>query len=363
MTEASQPRPSSMARVAAAVRNGPRARKRNKGSALPAGLVSTVEQGAHATMVQQMTSGTPVTFSVVIPTYNRADVLPRALDSVLAQTLSPLEVIIVDDGSSDDTVSVLDALSDPRVRTIRQQNAGRSRARNHGAKVARGDVLTFLDDDDEADPEWLATLAQPFADDAAVALVSCGHRSRGSDGTLLQVRAPRDLGPAFGHLRAQFLPGMYAVKRDAFELTGGFANELSASEHTDLGMRLTDVLEQNAWRSASVEPPLVTMHYRPTGADRASNEPRNQYASATYFLEHHHSRLARHPQMLADYLAIAGVASMRLGRSGEARSFFAQAIRAHPRRIKHYGRLALALLSPIGRRVWKTGQPVTQPAN
>src|ERR1700687_1956433 len=87
--------------------------------------------------------------SVVIPTYNRAGLLPAAVASLLAQTMSDLEVIVVDDGSTDDTAAAVQPfLTDSRVRYVTQTNQGRSAARNHGAQLAQADLLGFLDSDD-----------------------------------------------------------------------------------------------------------------------------------------------------------------------------------------------------------------------
>ncbi|MDQ1423890.1 MAG: hypothetical protein QOD72_1388, partial [Acidimicrobiaceae bacterium] len=289
---------------------------------------------------------------VVIPTRNRADLLPRAIDSVLAQDVSPLEVVIVDDGSTDDTQAVLAAMTDPRIRALRQEHGGCSQARNLGARSAKGAVVAFLDDDDVVDTTWLGALVRPFGEDPEIALVSCASIHRRPDGTLLEVSPVRDLGPAFDHLRAKFDTGMYAVRQDAFEIAGGFADGLTSGEHTELGLRLAEVLGARGWRSAVVEEPLVTVYQRPSAA-RSANWPRHQYDSAMYFLDHHHERLARRPHLLADYLAIAGVAAARLGHFDRARKLLAQAVRAEPRRLKHYGRWLLAVVPPLGRRVWR----------
>jgi len=95
------------------------------------------------------------TVSVIIPTYNRAHQLHRAIDSVLAQTYQTQEIIVVDDGSTDDTASVV-ARYDHKVRYVRQANAGVSTARNHGASLGGSDLLAFLDSDDVWKPEKLA---------------------------------------------------------------------------------------------------------------------------------------------------------------------------------------------------------------
>ncbi|PZQ50766.1 MAG: glycosyl transferase [Rhodovulum sulfidophilum] len=88
-------------------------------------------------------------FSVVIPAYNRALTVERAIESCLRQTFTEIEVIVVDDGSSDDTAAVVGRRDDPRLVYIRQENRGASAARNRGAREARGAFLAFLDSDDE----------------------------------------------------------------------------------------------------------------------------------------------------------------------------------------------------------------------
>jgi glycosyltransferase involved in cell wall biosynthesis len=92
--------------------------------------------------------------SVIVPTYNRAYCLPLALDSALRQTHSNLEVIVIDDGSSDDTRDLIERRysRDPRVRYVYQENAGVTKARNHGLSLAQGDYVALLDSDDYWQP-------------------------------------------------------------------------------------------------------------------------------------------------------------------------------------------------------------------
>lgn len=94
--------------------------------------------------------------SVVIPTFNRMETLPRAVESVLNQTYQNLELIIVNDGSSDETSNYLDSIKDPRVRHISTANQGVSMARNVGIGLAKGEWIAFLDSDDEWEKAKLA---------------------------------------------------------------------------------------------------------------------------------------------------------------------------------------------------------------
>jgi glycosyltransferase involved in cell wall biosynthesis len=96
-------------------------------------------------MVQQYAVRVPLV-SVIVPTYNQATFLPAAIASVVEQTFPSWEIIVVDDGSTDHTPSVLDELTRrvPGLRVVPQQNAGRSAARNAGIRLARGRYLVFL---------------------------------------------------------------------------------------------------------------------------------------------------------------------------------------------------------------------------
>ena len=97
-------------------------------------------------------------FSIILPTFNRAHLLKRALDSVLAQSFADWELLIVDDGSNDDTREVVqDYLLDPRVSYSFEVNSGPAMARNRGIASAHGEYITFIDSDDEYLPEHLQT--------------------------------------------------------------------------------------------------------------------------------------------------------------------------------------------------------------
>ncbi len=97
-------------------------------------------------------------FSIIIPTYNRAAFLPKAIESVLAQTYTDWELIIVDDGSMDNTKDVVSQYKDDRIRYFYQQNAERSAARNNGINHANGDYVCFMDSDEYIDSNRLELL-------------------------------------------------------------------------------------------------------------------------------------------------------------------------------------------------------------
>jgi glycosyltransferase involved in cell wall biosynthesis len=101
--------------------------------------------------------------SVILPVHNRADVVPRAIESVLAQEFTDFELIVVDDGSSDESVRVAEAFGDDRVRLIRlEKNRGGNAARNHGVHAAKAPLIAFLDSDDRYLPNKLARVVAEF---------------------------------------------------------------------------------------------------------------------------------------------------------------------------------------------------------
>jgi len=109
--------------------------------------------------------------SAIICTHNRAQYLGAAIDSLLAQTLDNIEVIVVDNASNDTTAEVVQQrLSDPRLRYVYEATLGLSTARNTGANAANGDILAYLDDDAVASPQWLASLLEVYEDNDKVAI-------------------------------------------------------------------------------------------------------------------------------------------------------------------------------------------------
>ena len=95
-------------------------------------------------------------FSVIIPTYNRAHLIKTTLEGVFDQTFDQFEVIVVDDGSTDQTRSVIESIEDPRLRYVWQENGERGKARNRGVQLAKGNYVFFLDSDDFIQPNYLA---------------------------------------------------------------------------------------------------------------------------------------------------------------------------------------------------------------
>jgi len=131
-------------------------------------------------------------YSVVIPVYNRAEELGRALLSVLAQTEQDFEIVVVDDGSEDEPERTVDAFRDPRIVLLKQPNLGGAAARNAGIDAARGHFIAFLDSDDTFLPHHLAAMRFLLADTENVAGYARIIVDRGAGRTFL--KPPRAIG-------------------------------------------------------------------------------------------------------------------------------------------------------------------------
>ncbi|MBW1698889.1 MAG: glycosyltransferase [Deltaproteobacteria bacterium] len=179
--------------------------------------------------------------SVIIPTFNRGWILKEAIDSVLAQDFKHFELIIVDDGSTDNTRQVLEPYSD-RLAIIRQQNAGVSSARNRGIASARGQFVAFLDSDDLWLPQKLSRQVS-FFESNPDALICQTEEIWVRNGVRVNPknRHKKESGTIFKRSLALCLvsPSAVMVRRSLFDKVGGFDETLPACEDYDLWLRVS----------------------------------------------------------------------------------------------------------------------------
>jgi glycosyltransferase involved in cell wall biosynthesis len=182
-------------------------------------------------------------FSVIIPTYNRRELLRQALASVWGQTFRDYELIVVDDGSIDGTWEELQALGS-RVRALRQQNAGPGAARNLGAQRATGDYLAFLDSDDLWFPWTLKFFSELIRHHAGPSILSAKVMEFADTSELASVCETPVKAEAFADYFASHQTGYYVgagmavLKREAFLRVRGFTNQRINAEDHDLVLRL-----------------------------------------------------------------------------------------------------------------------------
>lgn len=194
-----------------------------------------------------------VSISVVMPTYNRADYIEKALDSLMQQTEKPVEIIVVDDGSTDDTEErVRRHALGSRIQYKHQSNQGASVARNLGVQIARGDLIVFLDSDDMLEPLHHEVALSVLKGNRNVALFCCDSRSIGVHGEWLNggrswtevqclikrcrietgVRTLQDI-----FLFSTPFPG-FTVRREAYREVGGLDQSIFPLDDYDLQLKI-----------------------------------------------------------------------------------------------------------------------------
>jgi glycosyltransferase involved in cell wall biosynthesis len=196
-----------------------------------------------------MTSTATPLVSVIIPTYNRARLLPDAMASVLSQTYPRIELIIVDDGSTDETPELLRQYGD-RIRVVRQANAGPAIARNRGIAIATGEIIAFLDSDDQ----WLPTKLerqvaslQAAGPEVVCCLCNCSVRfangKTGSTFAIADTMPDRPTGIWLNPVeillnRFVMFNQAVAIRREVLERVGYFDESLRFGEDYELPFRL-----------------------------------------------------------------------------------------------------------------------------
>lgn len=293
-------------------------------------------------------AGSPL-ISVVIPTFNRSGLLGRALAGALEQDADH-EVLVVDDGSTDETEEVVAAVADDRIRYVRTTRQGRCAARNTGASLARGRYLAFLDSDDEALPGWLEAVQERARPDGPSLIFSGAVYVDG--GSTSQYVPP--LRPTRDDCATGFGPGRVVMATDLFRRLGGYAPRLEFGENTELAVRalsLGDVQDVEVIPRA-----FVRINRRPLDAPEL-DEPR--LAAASYTLGAHWDKADLFPRLFASYHTLLGTAAARDGSWRLARRHFRRALTCWPRNPRGWTRLAVSMVPVLNKRVpaWRPSPP------
>jgi glycosyltransferase involved in cell wall biosynthesis len=298
------------------------------------------------------------TISIIIPTYNRARYVTEAVESVFAQTFKDYEVIVVDDGSTDNTQTVLEPYME-RIRYVWQKNRGVWAARNRGISEARGEFIAFLDSDDLWETAALETLLDTFQEEA-VAVSASANRLIRQDGNLLGgFEKKRSPGPYFttrSLLGSDFcLPG-HAYRKSCFASCGLFSESLSIGEDLDMWLRVS-----MRFRLRYIETPLVRRRLHDANLISDSKKPAYHLRIVEKFAQEHPEYAREHPWVLRKAFSklherLAKHAMLSLdGKAShsEARRHLRYALRQNPFRGKLYVLYGLSY-NPALYRTWKS---------
>lgn len=201
--------------------------------------------------------------SVILPAYNAAGTVARAIRSVQGQTLTDWELVVIDDGSADGTVGVVEGFAalDPRIRLTRQENGGAAAARNAGLQQARGEWIQFLDADDELEPDHLEAMHEVALAHPDVGLVHCGWRRMRHGQEWWTTHPASDMADPFlvSARTCPFAIHAALTRRDAMQAAGAFDPALRVCEDWDLWQRIARM----GTRFKALPGRMVDVHVQP----------------------------------------------------------------------------------------------------
>lgn len=274
-----------------------------------------------------MTTYLPPLVSVIIPTYNRAPLIESSIRSVFAQDYPNIEVIVVDDGSIDDTELVVSRLADKRLRYFKQtENHGAPAARNVGVREAHGDFLAFLDSDDAWEPNKLSRQMETMVRTGAeTALVYTGMRKVDESGATIGFKKPKKRGWIYNDLLRDNVVGSTStalVRTSAFRAVGGFDETLRSRQDLDLWIRIAA-----KYRVDFVAAPLVIYSVH---RDRISTNVDAKIQGCEAVFTKYFEDIRKKPDILASHYYLLGWLHEKKGELPIAIRYFGMALRARP---------------------------------
>jgi glycosyltransferase involved in cell wall biosynthesis len=283
-------------------------------------------------------------FSIIVPAYNRANTISRTLDSLYAQTSTDFEVIVVDDGSTDNTREIVSVYVQQKgLNYFYQPNSGVSAARNFGAIHANSEYLLFLDSDDTVTSNWIKDYEEKILEQGAD-LLYCGI-TRIRNGVVIGQTDPANPfnnGVAYGN----FIPGSFCLKTELFESVGGYDTILSYSENTELSFRLKQKGPKETFIAA------YNLEYQ-VSDDGLSRNWVNRKNAMVHILQKHKITLISNKQTRYRFLSIAGVAAVHTHDWTVARKSFREACLIRPFSLLCHLRYGASLFPFIAIKFWK----------
>ncbi|ELY53472.1 glycosyl transferase family protein [Natronococcus amylolyticus DSM 10524] len=269
--------------------------------------------------------------SIVIPTYNRASVVGRAIDSALAQTADDLEVIVVDDGSTDGTDAVLDSCDDDRLEVLETgSNGGANAARNRGIERATGEFVSFLDSDDELASTHVARVLETFQEaPEQVRGVYTSYRKHRDGAVYDVIRAQErvtleDLGR--GNPVGSFSATTF--RASAFDDVGPLDEELPAVQDYEFYLRLLAADEGAEIRG--IPELLLDRH---TDGERIGTDPERKLEGYRRVLERHGEHVGRRRR--AELAANVAIIYAESGRRESAAAYLRHALAIDPGNVRY----------------------------
>jgi glycosyltransferase involved in cell wall biosynthesis len=288
--------------------------------------------------------------SVVIPTCNRARMVVRAIASVLDQTYSNIECIVVDDASTDATGEAVARLADPRLRYLRNEiNAGAPASRNRGIRQAAGQYVALLDDDDTWLPGKIEKQIAVFGQaPEKVGLVYTGFyfvaaRSEQTVATVL----PAKRGDVYDQMLESCILGSPTplIKKECFEQAGLFDETLPSCQDWDMWLRIAKKYEFD------FVPEALARHY--VHGSQVSTSLASKIASRTTILNKHEHDIKKTSRIYSAHLRRLAILHWLAGNRGRARRLIAEALVARPLQLSGYVHAVLSCVPGVHLKILK----------
>ncbi|MFD1096330.1 glycosyltransferase family 2 protein [Salegentibacter chungangensis] len=264
--------------------------------------------------------------SVIIPTYNRSHTVWRAIESVIHQTSGNWELIIIDDGSTDDTASLVrDYLEDDRITYHRQANSGVSAARNKGAELSKGNYLLFLDSDDSLRTNLFFRLKESGYSDYD--LISWGVLKLTPTGDTIW--KPKKLEKLYNCITASFLAGSICYRKEIFLEAGGYDENMLFGENYELGIRVSHL--KNLKVKILDE---VFLDYYMKFKDRPSSKIKNKLISNKYLYNKHQEKYLEDKFSNSRFNYLMGYLNEKNGNRLKAKDYYLKALAIDPIYVK-----------------------------
>ena len=265
-------------------------------------------------------------FSIIIPTYNRAQELSVAISSVLRQSSDNWNLLIIDDGSIDNTREKIQKyLYSDKIIYKYQKHSGVSSARNCGIELSETDYIIFLDSDDELNPNLIRDLSE--TDFYNYDLIFWEVEKKIGDKTV--ILKPKRLEEIYNGLVGIFLSGSVCYRKKSLEKAGGFDSNLKFGENYELAMRIAQLPELNTLILNQ-----IYLKYNLNENFRSNSEPKTKLDSLEYLLTKHEEIYLKDPLSHSRLLYQIGYLNERLGDKRQAIRFYKRALNERPFYIK-----------------------------